>query len=108
LVLLLFLLPVFDGVGARLVAEPMVGLWMIAFVFVLNFGTSIATILGTRRMIGQARAGALGILWGNRNVGIYLAAIPAEPKLALFVALYQFPMYATPLMMSALFARMRN
>jgi len=108
LVLLLFLLPVFDGVGARLVTEPMAGLRMIFFVFALNFGTSIATILGTRARLGQARAGALGIMWGNRNVGIYLAAIPAEPQLALFVALYQFPMYATPLVLSALFSRFRN
>lgn len=101
--LLAFLFPVFDGIGLRLREDPMAGLRMLGFVCLLNFGASILTILATTRSLGRGTAGALGIMWGNRNVGIYLAALPAEPTLALFVALYQFPMYFTPLVLSAIF-----
>ena len=42
------------------------------------------------------------MFWGNRTVAIYLAALPHDPQFALFVALYQFPMYLTPLLFKPL------
>ena len=51
------------------------------------------------RGLGAETSGALGILWGNRTVAIYLAALPPDPQVTLFVALYQFPMYFTPLLL---------
>jgi len=76
LVLLAFLLPVFDGIGALLIAEPVAWLRMLGFVLVLNFGASCVTILLARLRMNSPDAGALGIMWGNRNVGIYFAALP--------------------------------
>ena len=50
-------------------------------------------------------AGATALMWGNRNAALALAALPGNPLLALYVALYQFPMYFTPLVMRPLLAR---
>ena len=38
-------------------------------------------------------------MWGNRNAALALASLPPDPLLTLYVALYQFPMYFTPLIM---------
>jgi hypothetical protein len=41
-------------------------------------------------------------MWGNRNVAIYLAALPPDPLFGLYVALYQLPMLFTPLVLGRL------
>jgi hypothetical protein len=41
-------------------------------------------------------------MWGNRNVSLYLAALPPDPVFGLFVAFYQFPILLTPVVMGRL------
>ena len=97
-VLILFLVPLFDGVVLRLLDNPGLGLAVLGFSVLLNVGANAAVASLTRRSIGRQGAWTLGLLWGNRNAAVYLAALPPDPGLTLFVALYQFPMYFTPFM----------
>ncbi len=53
------------------------------------------------------RAPALAIVAGNRNLALFLGALPPETleTLLLFVGCYQVPMYLTPLVMARLYRR---
>jgi predicted Na+-dependent transporter len=102
--MLLFLLPVFDGVIGRIAEAPLFALALLGLVFATNFGLQYLAYKTAHRVTDDATAGATGILWGNRNVTLYLASVPDNPVFTLYVALYQFPMYFTPLIMRHLYA----
>jgi len=101
--MLVFLLPVFDGVVGAVQRAPLLALGVLALVTVTNFGLQALAYRAALRTSTNARAGAVGILWGNRNVTLFLAAAPENALFSLYVALYQFPMYFTPLIMRRLF-----
>ena len=101
--MLVFLLPVFDGVVETTRRAPLLALGVLALVTVTNFGLQLLAYRAAQRRTTDGIAGAVGILWGNRNVTLFLAAAPENPLFSLFVALYQFPMYFTPLAMKTLF-----
>jgi hypothetical protein len=42
----------------------------------------------------------MAVIAGNRNVGLYYAALPYDPVMGLFTAMYQVPLYLTPLFLS--------
>lgn len=98
--MVLFVIPLFDGVGPTILAEPMRALWVLALAFVFNVGINLSVTRATRPWLVHEDAGAVGLVWGNRTIAIYLAALPYDPQFSLFVALYQFPMYLTPLLLS--------
>lgn len=104
--MLVTIIPIFDGVTAQVLARPSLALGVLALVFAMNFGLQIVGGLAARRFADAPTAGASGLFWGNRNTALYLAALPQAPLLSLFVGLYQFPMYATPLLMRWFYARM--
>jgi ACR3 family arsenite transporter len=90
---------------AVLSLDPM--LWLcLAVVFALNFGSQIAAWAALRGRAGPA-APALAIVAGNRNLALFLGALPpdAVTALLLFVGCYQIPMYLTPLVMARLYRR---
>jgi hypothetical protein len=69
-------------------------------VLAANMGVQVAVVLTARRGGAEAGlAGSAGLMWGNRNVSIYLAALPPDPLFGLYVALYQLPMLFTPLVL---------
>lgn len=81
------------------------GLWLaLAVVFGLNFGAQIAVLLLMCRVGERAAAPALGIVAGNRNLALFLGALPPETgaALLLFIGCYQVPMYLTPMLMGPL------
>jgi hypothetical protein len=86
---LLFILPLFDGVGEMVTAQPVLALALFAWACLLMLGPSL---FAHAVAPGSDDAGALGIVWGARSVAIYFAALPPDPVFALFVALYQIPM----------------
>lgn len=98
LAMVLFVVPLFDGVWAEIAAAPVIALWMLIFAVGLNLGSNLLALLVSRPLAGPSLGGALGLMWGNRTVALYLAALPFDPLFSLFVAFYQFPMYATPLL----------
>ena len=95
--MILFVLPLFDGVGSLILADPQNALWITFLAFVFNFGINFVVSSVARLKTTHSSAGSLGLMWGNRTVAIYLAALPYDPDFSLFVALYQLPMYLTPL-----------
>jgi predicted Na+-dependent transporter len=108
LALVIFVLPLFDGVPAMIAADPRRALVTLAIATVANLGVNLAA---RRLALGAApaeAAGAYGVLFGNRTIAIYLAALPFEPTLALFVALYRAPMLLTPLALRRQSVRTRN
>ncbi|MEO1398544.1 MAG: hypothetical protein AAFU56_06720, partial [Pseudomonadota bacterium] len=49
---------------------------------------------------------ALSIVAGNRNMALFLAALPAATTdpILLFIGCYQIPMYLTPILLGRLYA----
>ncbi len=95
----LFVLPLFDGVGATVLERPGLALGFLALSSVFILAPHLAAPLFRNR----ARAGAVALVGGTRSIAIYMAALPPDPLFTLFVALYQLPMYATPLLLRRLY-----
>lgn len=76
--------------------------WL-AFAFAINIGMQLLVYCLAART-GTARA-AFAIGGGNRNIALFLAALPATitDPLLLFIGCYQIPMYLTPLVMARLY-----
>jgi hypothetical protein len=98
LAMLVFLIPVFNGMGAVILQNPLLAFHLCGLAVVMNMGAQIA-LLGCSRLFRPyaERLQVLAIVTGNRNVGLYFAALPADPVFALFTAMYQIPLYLTPL-----------
>lgn len=90
------------------ILKPAPAFWTtLAAVFLLNFGAQAGAFLLTRRAAPRS-APALAIIAGNRNLVLFLGALPPEMASAmlLFVGLYQLPMYLTPLIMAPVIRRL--
>lgn len=97
--LVLFVMPLFDGVPALIRAEPGRAALVLAVATVGNLGVNLALRAALIRRLAAPEAGAYGVLFGNRTIALYLAALPFDPRFAVFVALYQVPMLLTPLVL---------
>ncbi len=87
-----------SAVGPAMWGDPGRFLGVLALVSLINFGLQVATAIAARRA-GQAELAApLGIVAGNRNIALFLTALPAElvDSLLLLIGCYQIPMYLTP------------
>jgi BASS family bile acid:Na+ symporter len=89
-----------DGVTAYTVAEPRLVAVLTAVAFALALGTMLMTTI-VFLAAGRDRAFAIGILTGNRNMGVILAGTGfAIPPLAwLYFGLAQFPIYLLPVLL---------
>ncbi|MXP62591.1 hypothetical protein E0493_04390 [Roseomonas sp. M0104] len=98
---------VMDGVLAKLLADPgfVLGGVLLAFAgsFALNLLTALAFLPA-----GQGLALSAGLLSGNRNMALYLAVLPAttEPRILLFFALCQFPLFLSPFLLKPVYGRL--
>ena len=103
LAMLIFLIPVFNGMAAVILQKPILALHLCGLAVLMNMGVQIA-LLGLSRIFSPyaERLQVLAIVTGNRNVGLYFAALPADPVFALFTAMYQIPLYLTPLVIGRL------
>ncbi|MCV2865522.1 hypothetical protein [Defluviimonas sp. WL0075] len=86
-------------VGPVLLSDPLRLCYWLALAFALNFGLQAATSAILRARGRGAEAGTFGIIAGNRNVLLFVVALPPEvvAPLMVFVGCYQIPMYLTPL-----------
>ncbi len=94
---------------ALLTASP--DLWRtLALVFGLNFGAQLVVFLTVDRFGRVATAPPLAIIAGNRNLALFLGALPVDTAadLLLFIGCYQVPMYVTPLVMGPVMRRRTN
>jgi predicted Na+-dependent transporter len=105
MVLVLFVIPLYDRFWGVVGAMPGYAAATLGLVLAANFGVQAAVAAGFRRAAAPPVAGAAGLMWGNRNVSLYLAALPPDPLFGLYVAFYQFPMLFTPVLMGPLLGR---
>lgn len=106
--LVLFLFPLFDGITAQIAGAPLFAAATLAVAVLANLGVQIAAFPASRRIAGRETGGAAALIWGNRNAALALASLPPDPLFTLYVALYQFPMYFTPLVMRPIIALRRE
>ena len=112
-----------DGVSAIAMAVVVIGLmsavapalneepWLLATTLfaacAANFGLQIVFwIIWGRAGVDTSRA-AYSIVSGNRNMALFLAALPVvvTDPILLFIGCYQIPMYLTPLVLGKLYRR---
>jgi hypothetical protein len=98
-----FAIAAMDGVSVHIATEPL----LVAKLTLLAFGLSLGMTAVTTLVFwpaGRSRAFALGVLAGNRNVGLMLAATGfAVSDIAwLYFAVAQFPIYLLPHLMRPL------
>lgn len=107
LVLLIFAISIMDGVTDTLLTRPgTVALWLAA-AFLANPLLQLAGSLAFF-WLGLRRALTVGILSGNCNMGLLLAALPPDAgfDIVLFFAIAQIPMYMLPAMLLPIYRRL--
>ncbi|MCR0984395.1 hypothetical protein [Roseomonas populi] len=108
LLVVLYGFGIMDGVLARLLATPEFVLGGLALAFAGSFGLNAATALAFRPA-GARVALSAGLLSGNRNMALYFAVLPAatDPRILLFFALCQFPLFLSPFLLRPVYRRLR-
>lgn len=102
-----FAVAAMDGVPDHIRNDPLLVAELTALAFALALGLIGLTALVFARA-GRGRAFAIGLIAGNRNIGLMLAATGfAVPDLAwLYFALAQFPIYLLPHLLKPLAKRL--
>lgn len=105
--LFVFAVAAMDGIAGHVLAEPALAIGLLLLAFALALGLVGVTALVFLRT-GRQRALAIGLLAGNRNIGLMLAATGfAIPDLAwLYFGLAQFPIYLLPQLLKPLARRL--
>ena len=75
--------------------------------FAISYGAQIATMMILRNSALSAVAGPLAIGAGNRNIALFLVALPESivAPLMVFIGCWQLPMYLTPVLLRRLYVR---
>jgi hypothetical protein len=94
------------AVGPALSRDPATLAFNLAVAFIANFGLQIGTFLILRRRDSED-AVPLAIVAGNRNIALFLTALPAAitDPILLFIGCYQVPMFLTPIILDRLYRR---
>lgn len=108
LLVFIFVAAVMEDVAARFVAAPLQMIGLTALAFAVSFAVLGVTMLIFAKA-GRERAFVLGMMTSQRNMGLMLAATGgALPSVTwLYFAVAQFPIYLSPLMLSALARRIK-
>jgi BASS family bile acid:Na+ symporter len=103
----MFAVAAMDGVANHFRANPLLVIELTALAFALALGLIAITALVFQR-VGRARAFAIGLIAGNRNIGLMLVATGfAVSDIAwLYFALAQFPIYLLPHVLKPLARRL--
>jgi hypothetical protein len=75
--------------------------------FVISYGLQAATVLALRRTRLGTLAGPLAIGAGNRNIALFLVALPHETlaPILIFIGCWQLPMYLTPVLLPPMYRK---
>jgi hypothetical protein len=103
----LFAVAAMDGVSGHFLSQPLLVIELTALAFGLALAMIAITALAFLRA-GRARALAIGLIAGNRNIGLMLTATGfLVPDVAwLYFALAQFPIYLLPHLLKPLARRL--
>lgn len=88
-------------VGPAMTATPSRFVFWLFLACAANFGLQVSTFLILSRTPLRADRAAYSIVAGNRNIALFLVALPASltDPLLLFIGCYQVPMYLTPVLL---------
>ena len=102
-----FAIAAMEGVADHFRADPLLVVELTALAFALALALIAVTAVVFAR-VGRARAFAIGVIVGNRNIGLMLAATGfAVSDIAwLYFALAQFPIYLLPHLLKPLAKRL--
>lgn len=103
----LIVIGLMTGLGPVLRQDPLTaGLWALA-AFALSFGVQGLTIAVLQKGALSKVAGPLALAAGNRNIALFLIALPPETvaPIMIFIACWQLPMYLTPILLTGLYRR---
>jgi BASS family bile acid:Na+ symporter len=106
-VMLVFAVAIMDGVTATLAERPVVvALWLLA-AFIANPALQIVGTLAFA-WLGRRRALTVGLVSGNCNMGLLLAAFPpgTDYDVVLYFAVAQLPMYMLPAILLPFYRRL--
>ena len=94
------------ALGPALIETPLLVLEWLVVALVLNLGLQVLADRALRRVGHPAPAGP-AIIAGNRNIALFLVALPEHitAPLMIFIGCYQIPMYLTPILMRPIHAR---
>ncbi len=87
-----------SAVNAAIFETPLLFLAWMGFVLLANFGLQFLAYHLSRGQPPDRRA-AITVMGGNRNIALFLVALPPEvtTPLLIFIGCYQVPMYLTPI-----------
>ncbi len=104
-----FAVAAMDGVLAYTLSGPLLVAGLTLLTFALALGNIVVTAL-VFASAGRARALAIGLNAGNRNIGIMLTAVAFHvPDVAwLYFGLAQFPIYLLPHLLKPLAKRLQH
>ena len=96
-----------SALGPAMLSTPGLGGLTLAAAFAINFSLQIAAYFAIGGRGRERSRVAWSIIAGNRNIALFLVALPAAitDPLLLFIGCYQIPMYLTPILMQPLYAR---
>jgi hypothetical protein len=93
-----------SALGPALARDPAQVAGWLALACALNWGAQALTLLALKE---HPARGPFSVVAGNRNIALFLIALPAEitDPLLIFIGCYQVPMYLTPIVMHRLYRR---
>lgn len=96
-----------SAVGDAVFERPALLVFNLAVAFAANLALQVATLLTSGRFLSAEDSVSVAIAAGNRNIALFLTALPAAitDPLLLFIGCYQIPMYLTPMMLGRLYRR---
>ncbi|CUH46824.1 hypothetical protein [Ruegeria atlantica] len=99
--LAVFVIGLMPSVTSTALVDPGLAIFWVGIACLANFGAQLAMFFLTRNRVAADKGTALSIVAGNRNVAIFLIALPPEvtSPLLVFIGAYQIPMYLTPIVM---------
>ena len=98
------------ALGPALRDDPAKALLWTLVAFGFSFGVQVLTVVLLAKGPLSQVAGPLALAAGNRNIALFLVALPSElvAPIMLFVACWQLPMYLTPIFLAGLYRRVWN
>ncbi len=107
IVLAVVVVGLMTALGPALRSDPMLVAGWMAVAFGANFGLQMACWLWFRARGVSNNAVGISIIAGNRNIALFLVALPSEitDQWLLFLGCYQVPMYLTPLLLKRVYGR---
>ncbi len=107
-VLMVFAIPLMDGVVARAMTEPVKLAGFIAGAFGGMLLCNLVMAVATWPFLDRRSALTVGYCSGGRHNALLMAVLPAtaDPDIFLFIAAVQFPIYIIPALLQPLYRRL--